>query len=267
MTAFKIMLIIEGIITIGAAVGISIALHLQSWYGDAEALPVLEFITGLIVYFLPLVVLIAFIWAFASFPVIKEKVNGGIECLIATPLGPRSLLMGKGLAVFVPGYVISLISLCVLLLVLNLGVFLPGWGTVVFPWPAIVLGLVINPLLFTGVLGITLFLSIAANPDSAAGPSFFIGFGLMMGMPVGLTTVTFDITSWSFTLWYLLGTVIMFLVTLCLTGKLTRQKIGLSIRAAKRKYKKSMRYFCNSGQVFFIVLLYNGYRKGEKTGV
>ena len=226
------MVIVAAVIAIGTSVGISIALHLQSWYGDAEARSVLEFITSLVIYFLPFVVLIAFIWSFASFSVIKEKVNGNIECLIATPLSPGELLIGKGLAVFLPGYMISFITLGVVLITINLSVYLPGWNTIILPGSSLVLGLVINPMLFLSILFITLILSLANNPDIAMTPSFLIGFGLMIGIPVCLGTGSVDFTSWSFALWYLLGVAIVLLVMLYTSKSLTRQNIVLSSKGS-----------------------------------
>ena len=230
--AFRIMIAIVAVITVGASVAISIALRLQSWYGVPEAAPVLDLIVGLIVYFLPLFVLIAFIWAFASLPVINEKVNGNIECLLATPLGPKTLWMGKGLAVFLPSYVISIITSGIVLLAVNLAVVLPGWDMFVLPGPALVNGLIINPLLFFGLLPFILLFSLANNPDIAIAPSFLIGFGLMIGVPVGLMTGTIDISSWSFALWYLVGTVVAWAVCLYLARLLTRQNIVISSKGS-----------------------------------
>jgi ABC-type transport system involved in multi-copper enzyme maturation permease subunit len=226
--AFRIMLIVAAAITVGASVIISIVLHRQSWYGDPEARPILDFITGLVTYFLSLIVQIAFIWAFASFPVIKEKVNGNIECLMATSLSPKELLAGKGLAVFIPGYIITLIALGIILTAVNLTVYLPGWNTLVVPAPTLVLSLVINPLLFLSVLLLTLIMTMAGNPDAAAAPSFIVGFGLMIGMPVGLGTGFFNVSLWSFALWYLAGTAAAWVVTLIMSRLLTRQGIVLS---------------------------------------
>jgi ABC-type Na+ efflux pump permease subunit len=227
-SAFRIMVAVAAVITVGASVGISVALRLQSWYGEPEARPVLDLIVGLIVYFLPLFVLIAFIWAFANFPIIKEKVNGNIECLLATPLDTKTLWMGKALAVFVPGYVISLFASCVVLIVVNLAAILPGWDTFVLPGPSLVSGLVINPLLFFGILLFIVLFSLVNNPDIAIAPSLLIGFGLMIGMPVGIMTGTVDISSWSFVIWYLGGTVVAWTVVLYLMRFLTRQTIILS---------------------------------------
>jgi ABC-type Na+ efflux pump permease subunit len=226
--AFRIMIIAAGVITAAAVTIISIVLHRQQWYGAAEARPGLDIITGMVVYFLSLMVLMSFIWAFASFPVIKEKVNGNIECLLGTPLSPGELLAGKGLAVFIPGYVISSIALGIILAAINLIVYLPGWHVFVLPWPPIVLGLIIDPLLLLSILLLTLQISFIANPDGAIAPSMIAGFGLMIGMPVGLATGFFDINSWSFAVWYTIATTVAWIVVLAMNRTLTRQNIVLS---------------------------------------
>jgi hypothetical protein len=83
--AFRILVAVVALVSIAAVVGISIVLRLQSWYGIHQAFPVLDLIgTGSL--FPAVVVLIAFIWAFASLPVINEKVNGNVESLLATPI-------------------------------------------------------------------------------------------------------------------------------------------------------------------------------------
>jgi ABC-type Na+ efflux pump permease subunit len=226
--AFRIMVVVAAAITIVAVVIMTLVMRRQSWYGEAEARPVLNFITGLVAYCLSLIVIIAFIWAFAGFPVIKEKVNGNIECLLATALSPGELLAGKGLAVFIPGYIISLAATGIILTTCNLLVYLPGWHTIILPGPSLVLSLVINPLLFFSVLLLTLQISFTRNPDVAIAPSMIAGFGLMMGMPVGLATGFFDINSWLFVLWYTLGTAVAWGVVLALNRTLTRQNIVLS---------------------------------------
>lgn len=228
--AFRIMMALVALVTVVASAGISIALRLQSWYGDAEARPALDLIVGLVAYFLPLFVLTSFIWSFASLPVVKEKANGNIECLLATPLGPRALWAGKGLAVFVPGYVTAAIATAIVLLAVNLAAIRPGWETFALPGPALANGLVINPLLFCAVLLFTILYSMAGNPDAAMAPSFIVGFGLMIGVPVGLATGAVDICSWPFALWCLAGAAAAWGVLLLLSRRLTRQDIVLSGR-------------------------------------
>ena len=231
-TAFRIMLIIAGIITVGAAAGISIALRLQQWYGVEEALPVVEFICGLIVYFITLAILLAFTWGFSSLQITKEKVDGNIESLMATPLGPVTLWVAKCLAVFMPGFVISIASVAIVLLTVNLAVVLPGWGAFAIPGAPLVVGLIGNPLLFLAVLGFIMLVSLVGNPDVAIAPSFLIGFGLMIGIPAGLATGIIDISSWSFVLWYTVGAAVISIIVLLMTRMLTRQNIVLSSKGS-----------------------------------
>lgn len=230
--AFRILLGAAAVVTAGASVGISVALRLQWWFGEADARPALDLVLGLVAYFVPFAVLIAFIWSFASLPVIKEKVNGNIECLLATPLGPKALWIGKGLAVFLPACVLSVIASGIVMLIVNVAVVQPGWDAFALPAPALVNGLIINPLLFLGMLLFIVLFSLANNPDIAIAPSFLVGFGLMIGMPVGLLTGAVDISSWSFVLWYLAGTVLAWAVVLCLSRLLTRQNIVLSSKGS-----------------------------------
>jgi ABC-type Na+ efflux pump permease subunit len=230
--AFRIMIYVAAAVTAAAAAGISIALDLQSWPGKPGTGPLLELFVGLVAFFLPFFVMIAFTWSFATLPVIKEKVNGNLESLMATPLTPRELWLGKSLAVFLPAYVISIIAAVVVVLVINLTAILPATGGFVLAAPALVLGLIVNPLLFFTMLLFIILFSIASNPDVAIAPSFLIGFGLMMGMPAGLGLGWFDISSWSFTLWYLAGTVVLLLVVLYLTRILKRQNIVLSSKGS-----------------------------------
>jgi hypothetical protein len=230
--AFRIMIAVVAAVILIASVAITIALRRQSWYGVPAAAPVAELGVALVAYFLPLFVLLAFIWAFAGLPVIKEKVNGNIECLMATPLSPRALWLGKGLAVFLPAYVMALGATAGVLLVWNVAVFLPGWGALVLTPAALLNGLIVNPLLFLSMLMFILLISLAGNPDVAITPSFLIGFGLMIGIPAALATGKIDISSWTFVLWYLAATVAAWVVVLPLTRLLRRQNIVLSSKGS-----------------------------------
>jgi ABC-2 type transport system permease protein len=226
--AFRIMLILVAVITVAASVAISVVLGRQAWLGEPQAGPLLELFIGLVLYFLPLLVLLSFIWAFASLPLTREKVNGNIEALMATPLAPRDLWLGKALAIFLPAYLISLAASLIVVIAINLSTLLPVAGVFVLPLPPLILGLLVNPLLFLGLLLFMILFALVNNPDIAVAPSFIIGFGLMMGMPVGLGMGAFDITAWTFTLWYLLGALVLNAVALILTRSLKRQTIVLS---------------------------------------
>jgi len=124
--AFRIMLIVSAIIVTGASAGISVLLRRQGWLGAEDAQTWLDLIIGLIFYFLPVLVMMAFIWAFGSLPVTKEKVSGNVECLLATPLRPVELWMGKSLSIFLPGLVISVAAAVLVVLIINLAAMLPA---------------------------------------------------------------------------------------------------------------------------------------------
>jgi ABC-type transport system involved in multi-copper enzyme maturation permease subunit len=231
-TAFRIMLAIIAAITLAAAAGIILGLREQSWLGQPQAIPILELIMALVAYFIPLAVLISFIWVFAGFSVVREKVNGNIECLLATPLTPGAVWMGKCLAIFLPAFILSVIAAMLVVLVTNFIVIMPSVGQFMPAAPALLTGLLINGLLFLALLSFIILFSLAGNPDVAIAPSFLIGFGLMIGIPLGLATGWVNLGSWRFALWYGVGTAILWLVVLYLTRLLNRQNIVLSSKGS-----------------------------------
>ncbi len=85
--------------------------------------------------------MIAFVWAFANLPVAKEKVNGNIGALMATPLTPHALWLGKSMAIYLPGYAISVLAAMIVVLVMKLAAIIPASYGFVLPVPALVLGL------------------------------------------------------------------------------------------------------------------------------
>jgi ABC-type Na+ efflux pump permease subunit len=174
----------------------------------------------------------AFVWAFASLPVIREKVNGNIECLLATPMSPAALWMGKCLAIFLPGSILSVVATIVVLLTINLVAINPAIAQFVLPAPAIVAGLFSGPLLLFAVLAFIVLFSLADNPDVAIAPSFIVGFGIMMGLPIGIAADAIDMTSWTFALWHSAGTVVVLTVVFFFSRMLTRQNIVLSSKGS-----------------------------------
>lgn len=227
---FLTISIVFAVITIAIAVSVSIILNRQEWIGEKEAQPILEVIISLIGYFLPFSILMTFIWAFSSLPVVKEKVNGNIASLMATTLTPKEIWLGKSLAIFIPGYAISVISTMIVLLAVNLSVIVPTTGNFVFPLPLFLVSLLFNPLLLLGLLLFIILFSLANNPDIAIAPSFLVGFGLMMGIPLGMAMGKINLSSWSFSLWYLAGAIIVWIAIFILTRILTKENIVLSSR-------------------------------------
>jgi len=225
---FLIISIIFSVVTIAITVSVSIILSRQEWIGQKAARPILDLIVGLIAYFLPLTILMTFIWTFSSLPVVKEKVNGNIASLMATTLTPKEIWWGKSLAIFIPSYVISVISTMIVLLTVNLSVIVPATGDFLLPLPLFLVSLILNPLLLLGLLLFIMLFSLANNPNIAITPSFLVGFGLMMGIPLGMASGDIKLSSWSFSLWYLVGVIIVWIVIFVLSRILTKENIVLS---------------------------------------
>lgn len=226
--AFLIISILSAIITVAASVIIVFALRRQELLGRETSKPILELIIGLVAYFLPLSVLMTFIWAFANLTIIKEKVDGSIESLLATPLSSKEIWIGKSIAVFLPGYLISTISTLVILLSVNYFVIAPATGNFILPVPLLLSSFIINPLLFLALLLFIVLFSLANNPDIAILPSFLVGFGLMIGIPLGVATGVINLISWSFTLWCSGGAIIFWAADSSFYRMLTKERIVLS---------------------------------------
>jgi len=105
---FLIVAIIIGVLAVGVAVGVPIALN--GWLATGlvweEAKPLLELFMGLAVNYMPLIVLFTCMATWATDPIAKEKAKGSIESLLATPLTARAVWIGKSLAIFLPAYII-----------------------------------------------------------------------------------------------------------------------------------------------------------------
>lgn len=230
--AFLIISVLVALVTVIASVIIPVTLKNKEFIGTAAAGPILELIISLAAYFLPLFVLMTFIWTFSNLIIIKEKADGNIESLLATPISAGEIWMGKSMAIFVPGYALSIISTFMVLLVVNISVIVPSEGYFMLPATLIWLSLVINPLLFLGLLLFIVLFSLANNPDIGIAPSFLVGFGLMLGIPLGIATGTINLVSRQFTLWYLVATVIMFIIDVCLYPILSKENIVLSSKGS-----------------------------------
>lgn len=226
--AFLLMVILISIAAAAVIAGIGISLVNKAWLLEADARPVLTLIISLVVYFLPFFIIISFIWAFSSLPVIKEKANGNIANLLATPMKPWQFWIGKSMAIFLPGYVISLIYTLIVLVAINLIIISRPANIFIPPVPLILTGLVVNPLLFFCLILFIIFLSLVSGSQIAIAPSFIAGFGLMMGIPLGIMTGVIDLASWSFCLWYALATVACIIGIFFLSSRLTKENVILS---------------------------------------
>jgi hypothetical protein len=230
--AFLVISIFFAIITIVACLIIILVMSRQEWLRKETAGPIFEMIIGAVAYFMPLSVLMSFIWAFANLTIIKEKADGNVESLLATPLSPKEIWIGKSLAIFLPGYAISVACTMIILLAVNFFIIIPAAGKFVLPLPSVLISFFINPLLFLALLLFIVLFSLANNPDIAIAPSFLIGFGLMIGIPLGTATGAINLVSRPFLFWCLGGTIIFWAIDIGLYRLLTKEKIVLLNKGA-----------------------------------
>ena len=226
--AFLIISILFSIIIVAAPAIIIIVLRKQGLSGTEIVEQKLDLLVGVIAYFLPLFILMTFIWAFSNLTIIKEKINGNIESLLATTLSPREIWIAKTMAIFIPGYVMSVISTIIMLMAVNFFAIIPITGNFILPIPLLLTSFLINPLLFLALLLFIVLFSLANNPDIAIAPSFLVGFGLMIGIPLGIATGVINLVSWPFALWCLVAAIIFLIIDLGLYRLLTKENIVLS---------------------------------------
>jgi ABC-type transport system involved in multi-copper enzyme maturation permease subunit len=192
---------------------------------DKNAAATIIPIAGLFTYFLPLSIILSFIWAFAGIPLIKEKTGGVINSLLAAKIKPKEILFAKSLAIFIPAYVLSLVYALTVLFVLNYLWTLPIAGFSIMSLPAMLTGLIINPLLFFALLMIVILLSLAKDPETGIAPSFIVGFGLIIGVLVAVLTGYVSAASWQFFFYNLAGAIVLWVVAISLGRILTNEMI------------------------------------------
>ena len=229
---FGILTAVAVVLAAVAAIAIPIVLRTRPWLGHSGTEPILELVVGLVFYFLPLFIVFAFTWAFTGEAIAREKVAGITECLLATPLDPKLLWLGKSLAIFLPAYGLAILGSLVVAITINVAAVVPALGVFVLPPAAMVTGLVLNPLFFFALHSFSVLFALARNPDIAAVPAILVAFVLMHGVPLGLGMEIFDFAAWSFAGWYLGATVAAWAVVLSLSGMLKKERIVLSARGS-----------------------------------
>jgi hypothetical protein len=184
---------------------------------------------GNTICFFSIIPFITFIWIFTPAIMTKEKSNGNLETLLATPLTLFELWVGKGLAVFLPGFLISTGTTLLFIGGVNLASFITEYKEgVIFPLAALLTSIISNPLLFLSLCFCIIILSFIKNTDVAILPSFLIGFGLLIGLPLGIALNVIDLISWSFTFYYFLSIILFCILIFLISLTLTKEKVVLA---------------------------------------
>lgn len=96
----------------------------------------------------------------------REKSRGNIQALLATPLAPRDIWLGKSLAVFLPGFVFAVVMTIAAFLVLNFMYFVPKIGFFLTPW-MLISNLVAVPLVYLVLMLLVHEIGLVGKPATA----------------------------------------------------------------------------------------------------
>jgi len=97
----------------------------------------LEAFLGIIVYAASFLGVGITLNSFAFQSLVREKARGNLQSLLATPVKPKDIWMGKSLSILVPGTLFGSILAMLVLVVVNAVYFLPDIGFVLNPWIAL----------------------------------------------------------------------------------------------------------------------------------
>ena len=228
--AFLIIATIIGAFTIGAAVGITIALNRWLAPGLAweDAKPMLELFMGLVVNYMPLIVLFTCMATWATEPIAKQKAKGPIESLLATPLTAKAVWIGKSLAIFLPAYIIGLIATVIVILVMNFASILPATGHFVLPLPEALTSFLFLPVLMFALISLGVLFSLITNPVIGQTIVIFIGVILLQVIGQFGGRITWLLASWDYALYILAGAALLGIIAFYLSRYLSKERIILS---------------------------------------
>jgi len=228
--AFLIIAIIIGVLTIGAAVGITIALNRWFFPGLAweDAKPNLELFMGLVVNYTPLIVLFTCMATWATDSIAKEKAKGPIESLLATPLTAKAFWIGKSLAIFLPAFIMGLISTLIVILVVNFASIVPTMHHFVLPPSEGLTSFLFLPLLMCALISLGVLFSLITNP--VIGQIIVIFVGVILLQVVGQVggRITWLLASWDYALYNLAGAILLGVTAFYLSRFLSKERIILS---------------------------------------
>lgn len=122
---------------------------------------------------------------FTTAPLARDKENRTVANLLVTPLHPREIVQGKSRAVFLPGYLISVISPLFVALAVNFARIVPEGGSFYLPVPLLLAIFVVTPVFCYSLTTLTIQLSMITSPELAILPSYLLGFALLLSVPIG----------------------------------------------------------------------------------
>lgn len=135
-----VVIVITGIVFI-CVVGLAVLFGTQFIRPEVNAAApdwsVLENFLGLILFITSFISIGIYASVFAFQSMTREKARGNIQALLATPVNPGNIWVGKSLGVFLPGLVFAVVMTLAAFLAINYIYFVPRMGFIVTTWMVI----------------------------------------------------------------------------------------------------------------------------------
>ena len=189
----------------------------------------LENALGLILFSASFFTIGIYCGVFSFQPLTREKARGNIQALLATPLKPADVWLGKSLGVFLPGLAFTVIMTIAAYFITNLVYFAGDIGFRGTPW-MFISNLVASPLLY---LAVTLFVHVVGLTGKAVTANIItqIFLPVMANVMIQLGVRTsLGSGSLLFTLILIGTTAIIGIGIFLIRSRLTTEKIILSLQ-------------------------------------
>lgn len=158
---------------------------------------------------------------------VREKARGNIQALLATPLEPNDVWVGKSLAIFLPGLIFAAVMTIAAFLVLNYIYFVPSTGFLLTPW-MLISSLAAVPLLYLAFMLLVHEVGLAGKP-ATANVICQVFLPVMVALMINLAVRgAVNAGSWLFTVVLVLLALIIGITVLALRSRLTTERIVLS---------------------------------------
>ncbi|MCX6100520.1 MAG: hypothetical protein NTV92_03705 [Candidatus Bipolaricaulota bacterium] len=238
--AFAVLLVAFAALFVGISVGTGLLVRsvLRETVGlDAPAIDgivkgvVGGFLVENVLYAVTMLPYALIVWVFAGALVMREKLSGNLETLLATPLDLSEIWLGKTLAIVAASTGIG--WLCGALSVVSAHVIVAVAVSHFVPLvsaPAAVAAVLLNPLFFSGMCALIILIALVKDADASLLPSFLIGMGAMIGLPVVIGTGAIVIGSWIFCLYQFCAAVVLWLAVIVLLLTSRKERVVLSAR-------------------------------------
>jgi ABC-type transport system involved in multi-copper enzyme maturation permease subunit len=193
----------------------------------APSRSVLENFLGLILFITSFISIGIYASVFAFQSMTREKARGNIQALLATPINPDNIWLGKSLGVFLPGLAFAVVMTLAALLAINYIYFVPRMGFIVTPW-MIVSSFIAVPLVYLALSLLVHLVGLTGKP-ATGNVIAQIFLPVMIALMINLAVRNMpNVGSWLFAVILLSVAAVIGVIVLAIRPTLTIEKVILS---------------------------------------